>query len=183
MVTVEDAEAPRRDHQEPDAREENADDADGQDAYIAVKAGGDQIENPRRREHSDEHENTHAERQQRREDASDAACQFFVVVGEKFRVDRDERRREDPLSEQVLQEVGDLQRGLERVRRLRAAEVVGEDAFADETGDPAQQNARRDEHGKAAGAGPWTRLRRRRCRRHRGHIVSGSGASVAAGWR
>ena len=47
-------------------------------------------------------------------------------------VDRDERRGEHAFAEQVLQEVGDPERGVERVGRVGGAEVVGEDALADQ---------------------------------------------------
>ena len=68
---------------------------------------------------------------------------------EELRVDGDERRGEDALAEEVLQEVRDLERGLERAGRGGVAEVVREDALADESGDAAQQDARGHEHREA----------------------------------
>jgi len=44
-----------------------------------------------------------------------------------------------------LQDVGDADAGLEGVGGVRVAEVVREDAFADEAGDAAQQDTGRDQ--------------------------------------
>jgi hypothetical protein len=44
-----------------------------------------------------------------------------------------------------LQDVGDADAGLEGVGRVRVAEVVREDAFANEAGDAAQQDAGPDQ--------------------------------------
>ena len=71
-----------------------------------------------------------------------------------------------------MQDVGDADAGLEGVGGVGVAEVVREDAFADEPGDAAQQDAGRDQMrqagaqacGERAGGG---RIRRRGLRRVR----------------
>ena len=77
------------------------------------------------------------------------------ALGEQPRVDRDERRREHALAEQVLQQVRDAQRGAERVGGRRQAEVV------------------RDARARARGPRSATGRCRRRppARRRRGHAV------------
>ena len=42
---------------------------------------------------------------------------FFVALGQQARIDRNERRRKHALAEQVLQEIGDAERGVEGVGR------------------------------------------------------------------
>src|SRR5262249_44058934 len=68
-----------------------------------------------------------------------------IALGNKFGVDRDERGRKYAFPEQVLQDVGDSKAGLESVGGSGVTEVVGENAFAHEAGDPAQQDSRRDQ--------------------------------------
>ena len=75
------------------------------------------------------------------------------------RIHRDERRRERAFAEQVLQEVGNAERGVERVGGVGAeAEVVREDALPDEAGQPRQQNAGRDEERRNHGGHGRSRL-------------------------
>ena len=81
--------------------------------------------------------------------ATDAPGHFLVVFREQARVDGDERRGEHALAEEVLQEVRDLEGGLECAGGGGVAKVVREDALADEARDAAQQDARGDEHRKA----------------------------------
>ena len=65
-------------------------------------------------------------------------------------VDRDEGRRQRAFTEQVLQEVGDAERRVERIRGVGfEAEVVREDLKANEPREPAEKNARGDEDGAA----------------------------------
>ncbi len=77
------------------------------------------------------------------------ARQFLVFLRDQLRVNRDERSGQHTFSEEVLQKVRDLQSGFERTRRRRVAEVVREDAFANETGDAAQEDSRRNEKRKS----------------------------------
>ena len=84
------------------------------------------------------------QRQQRRDGAGDAVGLAALAAREQRGVDRNERRRQRALAEQVLQEVGNPERGRERVGRVVAqAEVVREDALPDQAGDPAAGGCRR----------------------------------------
>src|SRR6185295_10032696 len=61
-------------------------------------------------------------------------------------VDRNERRRQRAFTEQVLEKVGNAERGVERVGRVGLeAEVVREDAKTDEARETTAQNAESDE--------------------------------------
>ena len=55
-----------------------------------------------------------------------------LAASEQSRVHGDERRRERALPEQVLQEIGDSEGGAKRVGGERAAQVMGEGAFANQ---------------------------------------------------
>jgi hypothetical protein len=80
-----------------------------------------------------------------------------VAARKRRRVDRNERGRERALSEEVLQQVGNAECGVEGIGRIgRLAEVVREYTLADESGEPAAQDPERDERG-AATAGSWPR--------------------------
>ena len=116
-------------------------------ALFAVKAGRDQVDeiaaSPNIRRHD---ENRRHEREQRAHDSRDAIGLLARLVGSLARehagIDGNKGRREHAVAEQVLQEVGNLQRGVKRVARIRAAEVVGEDLLPDESGDAREQDAR-----------------------------------------
>ena len=90
------------------------------------KPGREAVDQPRRREDADQHEQTHRERQRRADRARHAARRGRVALGEQSRVHRDEGRREHALAEEVLQQVGNPERGLQRVGDVGVAEVVGE---------------------------------------------------------
>ena len=92
----------------------------------------------------------HAE--QRQDHARHAAGHLVVILGDQSRVDGNERRGEDALAEKVLQEVRDLEGGVVRARRRRVAEVVRENANANEAGDAAEQDSGGDENGEAGSA-------------------------------
>ena len=92
------------------------------------------------------------EREQRADGAGHTIGGLPLAARDERGVHRDEGRRERALAEQVLQEVRDAERGVERVRRVRLeAEVMREDLQPDEAGEAAEKNARRDEHRTPSG--------------------------------
>jgi hypothetical protein len=91
----------------------------------------------------------------------DAAGFLLLPLREEARVNGDEGSRERSFTEEVLQEVRDLQGGLEGVRRIRVAEVVGEYPLANETGDAAEEYPRPDEK-RVTPRAPWAVPRPRR---------------------
>jgi hypothetical protein len=107
---------------------------------------------------------------------------------EQPRVDRDERRAQRALAEQVLQHVRHAQRAAERRGVLRRAEVVGEDDVAGEAGDAAEQDAggdelRRRHRGRRAGRPAASLRRQRRVSRARSPGGSASGARFSSSSR
>ena len=99
-------------HQESGAGKQNPHQADGEFALLTVKAQRDDIDQQRRREHTDEHNNRHRKRQDRAHRARHAAGFLFVAFLQQARVNRNERRGQHAFPEQVLQEIGDLKAGV-----------------------------------------------------------------------
>ncbi len=75
-------------------------------------------------------------------DSARRAPRLFVLFArQQAGVDGNERGGEHAFAEQVLQEIGDAEGGPEGVRRVGIAEVVREDAVADQAGDAAQEDS------------------------------------------
>src|SRR5262249_28324432 len=103
-------------------------------------------------ERAEEDQHGDREREQARHHAGDAPGLLLASLGEEARIDGDERRREDALAEEVLEEVRDAQRRLEGAGGVRAAEGVRGDARADEAGDAREEDAGGDrQRGEPAG--------------------------------
>src|SRR2546428_410974 len=78
--------------------------------------------------------------------SSAAIIAAFHATGAVYEANK--RRRKDAFAKEVLQDVRDAKAGLESVGRLRIAEIMRENAFADEPGYPAEQNSGRYQHRK-----------------------------------
>ncbi len=148
-MAVEDAEKPRRHHEQARAGKQDAHDLNRQVALVAFEAGRDHVDEIRRHQHADRDQHRYAERHDRADAPRDHVGGFLVALAQQFSVNRDERRRQYALAEQVLQNVGDAKARLERVGGGRVAEEMREDAVADEPGDAAEQYARGDGAGLA----------------------------------
>jgi len=70
-----------------------------------------------------------------------------VLTVHQRRIDRNEGRREHTLTEQVLQEVWNAQRGQQRRPRGRGAEVMGQQPLSHEAEQPRKKDARPDHRG------------------------------------
>ena len=150
-MAVQDAEAPGRHGEQPRAGKQDADDPDREVALLAVESRRDRRDEQRRRDDADEHEHRDDEREQRGHRAGHAVRFAAIAAREQRRIDRNERSRERPFAEQVLQEIRDAERRRERVGGVVAeAEVVREDALANEASQPAQENSGGDKR-RAAG--------------------------------
>ena len=134
-----------------------------QRALRAAETWRDQIDQHRRGEHADQHDCAHGEGEQRADRAGDAIG-VAIAAGDERRVDRNERRRQRAFAEQVLQEVGNAERGAERIGFDAEAEVVREDPLPDEAGHPREENADRDEDRGAAARHPRRAPARPACR-------------------
>ena len=151
-VAVQNAQAPGRERQQPGAGKENLNDADGQFPLAALKPRSDGVDQERRGQHAKQNQNRRGERQNGADRARHAACFLLVALRQQAAVNRNERRREDPLSKQVLQKVGDAERGAEGVGHIRKSEIVGEHALPHEAHQAAEQNAGAHQERMAAGA-------------------------------
>ena len=142
-MAVENAEAPGRQHEQAGARKQDADDGDRQLALFAREARRDERDEQRRGEDAEQHEHCRDERQQRRDRARDARGLSPFLARDERGVHRNERRRQRAFAEQVLKEIGNAERGHERVGRIGLkAEVLGEEPLADEAGEPAAERCR-----------------------------------------
>src|SRR6266852_3621822 len=160
MMAVQDAKAPRGHHQKAGAGKQDADDGDGQLAPGAGESWSDGADDPWRREDADEDDAADHQSQKRADRAGDAIGLPSFAAREQRRVDRDERSRERPFAEQVLQEVGNAETGRPRIGGVGGQpEVVSDDSLPDETRQPAAQNTDGHEQRRTArGARPFESL-------------------------
>ena len=101
---------------------------------------------------TEQNEQRGAQGEQSRDGAGGLARLLLVLAGEQVRVDGNEGSGQHPFAEQVLQDVGDAERGLEHVGGVGVAEVVREHPVTDESGDAAEEDPCSNEDGKALGA-------------------------------
>jgi hypothetical protein len=163
-VAVEDAQAPRGRDEQSGAREENPHQMGGELAFRAGEARCDQRDHQGRGEHAEHHQHRHGQREDGEEGPRHVRGRFVLTARAQPGVDGDERRRQRAFPEQVLQQVGNAERDLERVRRLGPlAEVVGEEDRPRDAREAAQENAGADRfcrHGRiraAESARRWSR--------------------------
>ena len=147
VVAVEDAEAERGEDEERGPGKEDADEQDGERALVAREPGSDGVDEIRRRGDAHHRERGRDEAEQPGDGAGDLAGFLLVSLRAERRVDGDEGGAENAFPEQVLEEVGNLESGVVRVRRVGGAEVVTEDALPDEPRETAEKDPRRDEPG------------------------------------
>ena len=124
------------------AWEQNADQLDRQLALGAAETRCDRGNEQRCGQDARQHQDGDDEREDGSDRAGHARRLLALATSEKRGVDGNERGRERALAEQILQRVRDAKRRHEGVRRIGfQAEVVGEDALADEAGDAAAEDA------------------------------------------
>ena len=160
-MAVEDAEAPRGEHEQAGTRETGSGPAGSVDlALLAGEAGRDDRDEPGREQHAGQHE------RRATTSASSAAtapatrrASASSPAGAQPGVDRDERGGEHAFAEQVLQEIGDPERRVERVGRVGGAEVVREDSVANQPDEPAEEDARGHHHRRSGASGAAAAVR------------------------
>ena len=144
---------------------------------LVAKAGGEHVRRAgARRDHTDHGHRARDQRQQRADRSRDARRLLGPALRQQPRVDRDERRRQHALAQQILQHVRNLQRGLVRIRSRRDPEEVADRAIADEPGDLRQQDPGPDRDRTATSARdgsyhPYEAVRRSLDLRHRAIVV------------
>ena len=92
--------------------------------FAPWKPGSDGVDQVRRGQHAEQHQHRRGQRQNRGDRAGHAARFLLVALGQQARVDRNERRREHALAEQVLQKVGNAEGRVEGVGGIRQSEIV-----------------------------------------------------------
>ena len=158
-VAVQHAEAPRGEHEHADTGGHDLHEVGRELVSCVVEAGCDQPRQRSSRDHPEQHHRCD-HRQQEGEHRVREACRCSFVLVDHRRVHRDERRRQDALAEEVLQQVRDAQGVGERVARTAEPEAPADERLADEARDTRQGDARR--HGHAAGSRHREVLMRRR---------------------
>src|SRR5580704_5767716 len=106
-----------------------------------METGGNGVDEPGSSEYAEEDEERGAEHEERGDGTGGFACFFFIVAGEQASVDGNEGGGEDAFTKKVLQEIGNAEGGAKGVGSVGIAEVVGEDAIADQSGNAAEENA------------------------------------------
>ena len=101
-MTVQDAEAPGRHHEQPGAREQNANERHRHVALFALESAGDQRQQLRREQNAKQHEDGNDQRENREDSAGESACFLTLVALEQIDVDRNERRGQRAFAEEVL---------------------------------------------------------------------------------
>ena len=141
-VAVQHAQAPGRQHQDAGAGEQDAHQVDAGLALLAAVAGGEHVHQQRRRQHARQHQHRHDQRQHAGHRARHPPGLVLPLLLHQPHVDRDERRRQHPLAEQVLQQVRQLHRVGERVGRVPGAQVVRQRPAAHEPRDARRGRSR-----------------------------------------
>ncbi len=147
---VEDPEAPRGDHEQADPGEHDPHQRDGELEPLPDEPGGDETDqrageqDPSDRQRSDEHH------QQAEHGTGDATGLFLAVLGQQPRVGRDERGGQHTLTQEVLEQVRDLQRGPERIGTDVGPQEERERGVAQQPRQAGQRDPRRDQRGGTA---------------------------------
>src|SRR5579863_219407 len=108
----------------------------------------DRIDQVRRGDNANRYEYGDRETEQCADRPGQKIGGFLVTFAQQAAVGGNKRRGQHTLAEKVLQDVRNTEAGLERIGRLRVAEIVRKNALADESGDTAEQNSGGDQDRK-----------------------------------
>ena len=89
--------------------------------FAPSKPGAMAIDQVRRRQHAQQHEHGDGERQDRAHRAGYASGFLLVLLRQQARIHRNEGRREHAFAEEILQEIGNPEGRVERVRGVRVS--------------------------------------------------------------
>ncbi len=165
-VTVAHAQRPGREHQRRGHRKDPAhrghrqlvavDAGLSQDDELAVaqEAGGQESDDRPREEHAECRRSSGDGHQERKDRTRESPGLVALAGGQQPRIDRDERRRERLLAEQVLQQVGQSQRGAEDVGMRTDAEEGPQGAGPEQARQPAAEDAGGDRKRPPRPSGP-----------------------------
>ena len=144
MMTIQNSQTPRRKHEDTRTGKQYPDERDRQRTPFIFKTSRDDRHDVRGREHTDEHDDRGHKRKDAEDRIRDTRRFLFIILGQQLCVDRNERRGQRSLAEDVLQEVWNAKRGAERVAFTGTAEVVRKDSLPDQTDDAADENSGAD---------------------------------------
>src|SRR5262249_54275596 len=143
-----------RHHEQAGAWEEDADQLNRQIPLLGGKSWSDEADHRWSREDAHEHDDGDDQGQDRRNRPGHAIRRVSFAARAARRIHGDERRRQRSLTEHVLKESGNAERGVERGGGVRLeAEVVREDPKTNEAGETAAEDAGGDE--KSGPTGAW----------------------------
>ena len=151
-VAVEDAETPGRQHQEPGARKEDADQGDGEFALVAREAGRDDRDEAGRSEHAERHHTRHDEREQRADGARHPVGLVLLLPAPRrpaYTGMNDADRAPSP--NRFWRRLGIRKAAVNASADPGVAEVVREGALPHQPEDAAEEDPRRDHRRGPAG--------------------------------
>ncbi len=167
-MAVQYPQAPGRHDEQSCAWEEDPNQPDGEVPLVSFKAGCDQVDQQGGDRYPDQDEDGHQEAQEAGNDLGHLVGLLFLVAGEQPCIDRYERGGQDPLTEEVLKEVGNPECRAKGVRCRGIAEVVGKHPVPDKPCQAAQDDAHPHQDGRSARTG-----RSLSCASSYGHGYSG----------
>ena len=145
-MAVQNPQAPRRHHQQPDAGKQNAHDADGELALGARESGRDDVDQVRRRSTpSSTKHRRHQSREWRRSRPPRAPLRSSSSRATSAAYTGMNDADSTPSPNRFCRKLGMRQRRRERVRFVREAEIMGEHPLPHQPHHAAEQNARGDE--------------------------------------
>ena len=147
-MTVQDPEAPGRQHEQPGSREEYSHQGDRELALGPRESRRDEVDQQRRGEHAAEDQDTHDEPEEPSDGAGHPTGLVTASLGEEAGVDGNEGGGKRPFAKQVLKEVRNPEGGGVGVGRVGDAQVVGEDPLTDQARDAAEEDAGADQEGR-----------------------------------
>ncbi len=140
---VQHAETPRRQHEQPGAGKQNPHEPVVSSRFAPSNPGASTSITHGAASDAGERQHRDGQREQREDRPRDLRGFLGAAARAQARIDGNERSRERALSEEVLQQVGNAERRVERVGGVGLqAEEVRERADAQQPDDPAAENSR-----------------------------------------
>jgi hypothetical protein len=148
-MTVQNAETPCREDQEAGPWEEQSHQTHSEVAFLSGESGCDDCGQWSCGKHPDQHDRGGAAGKESKGRIGQMRGLRVFAQASQARIYRNEGRRKDSLTEEILQKIGNAKRRVERVSEVGKAEVVSEGALPDEPDETAQQDSGSDEECRA----------------------------------
>ena len=105
-----------------------------------MESGSDEVDQDRRCQHARQHQRRGEQGENCEDSAGDTACFFLFFAGQKVGINRNERSGQHTFAKKVLQKVRNTQRGAKGIGGIGIAEIVSEDAVANQARDTTEKN-------------------------------------------